>query len=149
MWLSPQPAQNLDTVASNGYAWFVASNPEGMVDLRLRSLQWQSGANPPILSSVTTVSTIAYDTPPNAPALGSTDAINVGSDRMQAAIIRNDQLWTARTIGVDGTGGSFGVDRTACEWFALDVTSAPSVTLNQTGRIYDSASSDRSASRAG
>jgi hypothetical protein len=60
--------------------------------------------------------------PIDVPAVGSTLPMDSLDDRLFAAHIRNQQLWTAHNIGVDssGTGSSSG-DRDACRWYQLSV----------------------------
>jgi hypothetical protein len=137
VYASLQPAHNQDAVGPSDPAWFVSS-ANRYDSLVYRTLTWSGGT--PSLSSTTTVSSPSFSDPPSAPALGSTTNVDTGDFRMQMAVIRNGQLWTCRTIGVNSSGGSTSADRTACEWLNLDVSAAPG-TLIQSGRVYDSAAS--------
>ena len=135
---TPQPALNLDAVSSSSPAWFFATSP-GSSSLVHRKLVWSNGN-----ASLTNVSAV-LNTPaaalqlPDAPASGS--ALNTGDARLQSATIRNERLWTCRTVAVNSAGTTSGADRTACEWFEIDVSaSAPS--LEQNGRVFDSSPSD-------
>jgi len=136
MYSTPQPAHNHDTVGGAARAWFVASSDSVYANLKYRRLTW-SGGVPSLDGSSGTITTPAFDYPINAPANGSSTDINVGDMRAQMAVIRNNRLWTCRNVGVNSSGGSSSADRTGCEWFELDVSSAtPSVLQN--GRVYDS-----------
>ncbi len=61
-------------------------------------------------------------------------------DRLFAAVIRNGHLWTAHNVGVDSSGSSNGgaATRDAVRWFDVNVAG---LTLNQSGTVYDSATS--------
>src|SRR5207302_1738208 len=74
-------------------------------NVKYRTLTWSNGT--PTLSVTQTVVTAGYGgSPLPAPALGSTTAIDTADDRLQSAVIRNHQLWTARNEGLDSTGNS-------------------------------------------
>jgi hypothetical protein len=136
MYSSPQPAHNLDAAAPADPAWFVASSTLVYGDVTYRTLTWDVNGVP-TLSDTSTVTTPGYGPPLNAPARGSSTAIEVGDDRIQMALIRSRRLWTCRTVGVNSAGGSDSADRTGCEWLALDVSTLPAA-LQQSGRVYDS-----------
>ena len=141
MWSTPQPAHNQDPVSSSGSAWFVSSSTTVYANVNYRRLTW-SGGTPSLDSSSSAATTPAYGGDPlNAPALGSTTAINVGDDRLQMAVIRGTNLWTCRAVGLDSSGGSGTATRTGCEWLQLALTTG-SATLVQSGRVYDSAASN-------
>jgi hypothetical protein len=139
MGASPQPAHNHDPVGPLAPAWFVASSATEPANVTYRTLSWSGGV--PTLSGTGTVTTPSYAGPFNAPASGSSVNISVGDDRLGAAVIRNNRLWTSRNVGVNSAGGNVNADRTACEWLELDVSS-PTAVLIQSGRVYDPAASD-------
>lgn len=134
---TPQPAFNLDAIPAASPAWFFATSPSSS-SLVYRKLVW--GANGAILTSNSaTLSTPAASLQlPSAPANGSTGstAINTGDARLQSVTIRNGRLWTCRTVAVNASGTSSGADRTACEWFEINVAGA-TPSLVQNGRIFD------------
>ncbi len=138
MYVSPQPAYNMDGGGPSGRAWFVASSTTAYGNLNYRTLAWIGGA--PSLSATSVLITPAYGAPLDAPALGSSTNISVGDDRVMCAVIRNSRLWTSRNVGVNSSGGSSRPNRTGCEWLELDVSS-PTASLLQNGRVYDSSSS--------
>lgn len=136
LYSSPQPAHNHDAVPANGVAFFVASSTTVFGNVNYRAVTWIAGV--PSFGASGVVTTPQYDAPLNAPASGSTTPINVGDDRLQKAVIRNNRLWTCRNVGVNSTGGTAGSDRTGIEWLELTIT-GPTLGLNQSGRVFDSA----------
>ena len=139
MYSVPQPAHNLDAVGASGPAWFVTSSPTVFGDVHYRTLTWSGGV--PTLSSTSVLSTPGYGAGLNAPANGSTTAVNTGDDRLQMATIRGNRLWTCRTIGVNSSGTAASPTRTAAEWLELNV-STTTASLVQSGRVFDTAASD-------
>ena len=137
---TPQPALNLDG-SGNGLAWFLYSSNYTYSNLCYRTISWNGST--PTISSTITLTTSAFDQPPQALAKGtdSTLPIDTGDMRIMMAVLRNNRVWTTRNVGVgsDGTGNS--ADRCGCEWFALNASNA-TATVAQTGRIYDNAASD-------
>lgn len=139
--LTPQPAVNFDPVPATGAAWFVSSNARRFEDLYYRTITW-SGGIPTISSSDAFLKTPGYvGSITSAPGGGTNIPINVVDDRMMMAVIRNNQLWCTRHVGVSATGGISGADRLAAEWFSLDIART-TPTLLQQGRVYDTAASD-------
>lgn len=141
VYLTPQPAHNHDIVPANGLAWFVAASDSALANIHYRTLMWVAGA--PVLSGNSILSTAAYGDPAlmDAPANGSAVPIETGDDRMQTAVIRNNRLWTCRTVGLNGSGGASPVTRTGAEWYELNVSSA-AASLVQQGRVFDNAAND-------
>ena len=76
----------------------------------------------------------------NALSANPTRAMADVDDRLFSAVIRAGHLWTAHNVKVDSTGNSNGgsLTRDAVRW--LDITVA-GPTLNQSGTVFDSASS--------
>jgi hypothetical protein len=137
MYSSPEPAFNYDAVGASGAAYFVASSTSVNGNVNYRTLTWSGGT--PSLSATKIVSTPAYGgQPPNAPALGSTTALDTGDDRLLPAVIRNHQLWVARNVGVDANGGASNASRTGIDWLELNANTA-TLSMTQSGRIFDSA----------
>jgi hypothetical protein len=139
MFSSPQPADNFDTVAASGPAWFVSSSAAVTANVAYRTLTW-SGTTP-ILSATHTVVTPAYGNVLQAPSLGATQALDTGDDRLLMAVIRNKQLWTARTAGVNSSGTDAGADRDGAEFVNLNVATT-SASLIQSGRLLDPSASN-------
>jgi hypothetical protein len=140
MYSSPQPAFNFDAVGPTGPAFFVASSTTVFGNVNYRTLTWSGGT--PSLSTTKVLSTPAYgDEPPNAPAMGSTTAVDTGDDRLLTAVIRNQHLWTARNVGVDASGGDSNASRAGIDWMELNATTT-TLSLVEDGRIFDSAASN-------
>lgn len=60
------------------------------------------------------------------------------------AVIRNGHLWTCHHVGLDGTDGDYDgstADRSAIQWFKLEV-GAGGLTYSSHNRVFDPASSD-------
>ncbi len=92
--------------------------------LRLRKVN--SNGFPWTLSNLGTVSVSSFSDPPNAPALGSSTALNTVDDRLMMSVYRDGSLWTSHTISASG--------RAACRWYEIDVTTQ---TLVQSGTVAD------------
>jgi len=140
MYSTPQPAHNHDAVAAGGRAWIVAASQSTYANVVYRRLTW-SGGVPSLDGTSSTLSTPSFGVQPDAPASGSTTAVDTGDMRLQNTVIRNNRLWTCRCIGVNSSGGATSADRAAAEWLELDVAAA-TPTLVQSGRVYDPAASD-------
>ncbi len=140
MYSTPQPATNFDPVASTDPFYFVSSSTAVYANVNYRKVTWSGGV--PSFSSTSVVVTPAFAPGTiNAPALGSTTPINTGDMRLQMALVRDGKLWTARQVAVDAAGGSSAVTRTAVEWLNFD-TSGSSLSLIQSGRIFDNAATN-------
>jgi hypothetical protein len=140
MYSSPQPALNYDPVGPTAPAFFVASSPNDFANIAYRRLTWSGGVAS--LSGTSVLTTPGYGNPLNAPHSGNTGSnIEVSDDRLLMAFVRNGHLWTARNVGVNAAGGSALVDRTGVEWLDT-VISGPTLSLNQSGRIFDPAATN-------
>jgi hypothetical protein len=137
---TPQPANNFDAVAANGNAWFVAANDQVYANLNYRKLTWNAGT-PTLDPSSTVLTTPAFTAPIDVPSLNASLDADVGDMRVMMAVIRNSRLWCCRHVAVNSTGGSTSADRTACEFFELNVSGA-TASLAQTGRVYDTAATN-------
>ncbi len=157
MFQSPQPAFNFDSIAPTDPAWFVAtatatklgesaSDVSALEGVAYRTLTW-SGSTA-TLSATTVVPTPAYSAPINSPQFGvnntvGTNKIDANDDRLLTAFIRNDQLWTARTVGVNSSGTGprrklpTAMQRKSLNW--IWKAGGPTV---QSGREYDTATSN-------
>lgn len=140
MFSTPQPATNLDAIDSSTPAWFFASSPSNQ-HLQYRKVSWNGEV--PSFSDTATLGGIPAATLslPEAPAQGSSTRIHTGDFRLQSATILNGRLWTARTVAVNSAGAASPADRTACEWFELDVSGA-TPSLVQVGRVFDTTPND-------
>jgi hypothetical protein len=141
MMATPAPIHNQDAVATNGFAYFLASSTIVYANIEYRTLQWAlSGV--PTLSLTTEILTSAYGAPVDAAAQGSATNIDVGDDRIENAVQRANGIWATRNVGVTSSGGSGAVDRTAVEWFRIDASVGGALTLSQLGRVFDSAAAN-------
>ena len=128
------PAVNFDTVATNGYAWFVVKGPPDWSNtnnpggpLCYRKLQWQgtnamwADTNWTVLSNTVPTYQNYYDLdgtnitvdstggPVFAPDPGSASAfsLNIIGSRLTPTVIRDDFLWTCQAVGLKGTNGTY------------------------------------------
>jgi hypothetical protein len=139
MFASPQPADNFDTVGATGPAWFVSTSTATFGNVEYRTLTWSG--NTPTLSTTKTLASPGYDAVLGAPSKGGTLPIDAGDDRLLMAIIRDHNLWTARTVGVNKSGTTSNADRDAAEFLELNVTTT-TASLIQSGREFDTAASN-------
>lgn len=128
MFSSPQPALNIDGTGG-GRAYIVSSSPDVYANFHYRTIEW-AGDVPSITPASTILPTPSYAAPQAVPALDSDTPINVGDDRVQMPLLRNNRLYATRAV--------FDLDWsvTAPEWLELDVTN-PDATLLQIGRVID------------
>lgn len=92
-----------------GFAHIIST--DGVDSLRLRRLRPPLTAPTLVTAGILFVGT--HTNPPNAPALGSTTALDTGDARLQNAVYRNGSIWTAQTLAT-------GQGRTAARWFEVD-----------------------------
>jgi hypothetical protein len=93
---------------------------------RLRVRRVNPPLTSPTLTQVGYVTVLPHNSPPDAPALGSSTPLDTVGDRLMMAVYRDGSLWTAHTVDVGG--------RAACRWYQLDpVTPA----LRQSGTVSD------------
>ncbi len=114
-----QPAH---TYGTPGGEYLVSTN--GGSGIRIRRV------NPPLtaptLTEVGIVPVAAFSAPPNAPALGSSTALNTVDDRLMMAVYRDGSVWACHTISAGG--------RAACRWYQFGVAFTPP-TLVQSGTV--------------
>ena len=145
LYSTPIPALNFDPVAPTAPAWFVASWPHTLTggdsaNLSCVALTWSGppGSRVPTLGTTRTVFTPTFGFPPDPPVQGSSVNLDATDFRLQNAVIRNQRLWTCRTVGVNAAGGPAAADRCAAEWLELDLAGG-SAQLRQSGRVFDNA----------
>lgn len=148
LYSTPIPALNFDPVAPTAPAWFVASWPHTLngsdsANLSCVALTWSGapGSRVPTLGATRTIFTPTFGFPPNPPVQGSSVNLDVTDFRLQNSVIRNQRLWTCRTIGVNAAGGPGGADRSAVEFLELDLA-GDTAQLRQSGRVFDNATAN-------
>jgi hypothetical protein len=139
---APRGVDNLDPNATVGY--FVGSDNAvySAIDFRVVS---NPGSTTPTLGANIQVTVPTTTSPSPVEHKGNTGGNNGRldslDDRLFAAMIRNNHLWTAHNlrVGTTGTASTGSTARKASRWydFAMNGTSAP--TLNQSGTVYDNA----------
>jgi hypothetical protein len=139
---TPQGVDNPDPSATSGY--FV-----GVDEIAFSKLDVVRISNPgtasPSASGTLGVNVPTTRFPINVPHLGNTGGsannLDALDDRLFAASMRGDRIWTAHNIAVNSSGVASGASsRDGSRWYELDVSSTPS--LVQSGTVFDSASSN-------
>ena len=139
-----QPAVNFDAVGPSDPAWIVAHRQAYLQDIVYATVSWSGGI--PSLSPWTILATPAFGNPPFGPpppipSKGAQHSLIADYGVLTSASIRNSQLWTCRTVAVNGTGGATSADRMGCEWFRLSLTGTNAAVADQ-GRVYDNGQSN-------
>jgi hypothetical protein len=140
---TPQGADNPDPGATQGY--FIGVDALNFDQLDLVRVSDPGGASPTVSGTIA-VSVPSTSLPITVPHLGNTGGTNGNldalDDRLFAASIRNNHLWTAHNIGVTSTGvASSSPTRDASRWYELNLGPA-TPTVVQTGTVFDSAASN-------
>jgi hypothetical protein len=139
---TPQAALNYGSVAPTGKAWFVAPK-SGFSGMFLYHWTW-NGSNPPTIGSFEFTTPLA-DWPPDIVPSGTDPflPLSTGDFRSQMAMVRNNRIWTSRTVGLDASGSSSNVDRSGAEWFEFDISNPNAPTMRQNGRVWDPSAEPR------
>jgi hypothetical protein len=141
---TPQGVDNFDPSATQGY--FVGTDNASFGLLVLRRVSNPGGS--PLMSGNLLVTVPSTRSAINVPHLGNTGGTNGeldgNDDRLFAAQIRNNRLWTAHGIQVNSGGvASTTGARVGTRWYELDVTnSSATPTLVQSGTVFDAAASN-------
>jgi hypothetical protein len=138
---TPQGADNPDAGATQGYFVGVDNQFFSLLDVVRTS---DPGGTPSASASLgVTVPTTAF--PLSVPHQGNTGGTNgqldALDDRLFAASIRDNKLWTAHNIQVNAAGvGSSTGGRDGSRWYELNLGTTP--TLVQSGTVFDPAASN-------
>ena len=114
--------QPVHTFGSPGGQYFVSIFSDN--GIRVRRLD--PPLTNPTLQQVGIVSVTAFDDPPNAPALGSSVALDTVDARLMMSLYRDGHIWTCHTVQH--------ASRAACRWYDIDVAT---LGLVQTGTVAD------------
>ena len=147
---TPQGVDNFDSAPTNGF--FIATpiatglSVEPVANTLFLFIISNPGTTP-FLSGVIPIVVDAWTAPPlGAPHKDNFQEPNgrviAGDGRLYMAHIRNNQLFTTHTIGVDSTGSSLPIpppDRTALRWYQIDVSNPLLPSVVQQGTFFDSA----------
>ncbi len=98
----------------------------GSSSIRVRRLN--GSVTSPTLVTLGFISVPAFGSPPNAPSLGSSVALDSIGTRLMNAVYRNGSIWTTHAKNVGGRSG--------IQWYELNPVA---LTLTQTGTIAASA----------
>jgi VCBS repeat-containing protein len=137
---TPQGADNPDPGATQGY--FVGVDNAVFSQLDVIRISSPGGSTPTASSSIVlAVPTTRF--PINVPHLGNTGGLlDALDDRLFAASIRNNRLWTAHNIEVNSSGNaSASGNRDGSRWYELNVTPA-TPTVVQSGTVFDSSATN-------
>lgn len=134
------PATNHDVARPDTPAWFEFCNGDVFggkpTDVALCPMRWGRGV--PTFGSLTSIPTAPHAAPLKMPAPGSDPPLDVGGDYSSFPVIRGNQMWLSRSIGLNAAGGAEHPDRDAVEWMQIDV-SGQTPHLVQSGRVMDDA----------
>lgn len=140
--------QGVDSVDSLATGYAIAVNETESPRQHLNVWQINNpGTTSPTVSAPTAVPIFAENgakggvlTRNNAVSADPARPMDDIDDRLFSATIRNGHLWTAQNVIVSSIGDSNGSvrDREAVRWYDLDVAA---MSLNQTGTVFDGASS--------
>jgi hypothetical protein len=132
-----QPADHFRGTGGNPPAYFVNGFFPSGSQLTLWTLTnpigFWSGSSPTL--SRQAVACRAYDFPPNAQQLGSTNLISTNDPRLLNAVFQNaggvQRLWTCHTVKITWSGDAEA--RSGLQWYEIDVPSATIVQQNAYG----------------
>jgi VCBS repeat-containing protein len=137
---TPQGADNPDPGATQGYYVGVDNAAFSQLDvIRISS----PGGSTPTASGSIAVSVPTTRFPISVPHQGNTGGLlDALDDRLFAASIRNNRLWTAHNIEVNSSGNaSASGNRDGSRWYELNVTPA-TPTVVQSGTVFDSSATN-------
>jgi hypothetical protein len=141
---TPQGVDNYDPSANEGY--FIGVDNATFSTLMMRRVGTPGGT--PTISANISITTPTTTFPENVPHLGNTGGTNgrlsALDDRLFAAHIRNQQLWTAHNIEVNASGvASSTGSRDAARWYHLNVpVGSGTPTIVQSGTVFDNAATN-------
>ncbi|HEX7880938.1 MAG TPA: Calx-beta domain-containing protein [Candidatus Eisenbacteria bacterium] len=141
---TPQGVDNYDPSATEGY--FIGVDNATFSTLMFRRVSTPGGT--PTISGNISITTPTTTFPENVPHLGNTGGTNgrlsALDDRLFAAHIRNQQLWTAHNIEVNASGvASTTGSRDAARWYHLNVpVGSGTPTIVQSGTVFDNAATN-------
>lgn len=137
-----QGVDNFDHNAQEGH--FFGANGNVFNELVLYRI-FNPGSTNPTISSPITVTVPTFAIAPNAPHKGNLfdgpGLIETQDPRLSNAQIRDNQLFTSHTIGVNKNGVShppFG-NRAAIRWYQFDISNPAVPQLVQSGTLFDPA----------
>lgn len=135
---TPQGVDNFDVNPTYGYFIGVDGTQAGLLVLRRVSNPGQT----PTISGNINVTVPATRNPIKVPHLGNTNGtsgyLDALDDRLLAAHIRHNHVYTAHTVSVDNNGissTSITPTRNGCRWYDIDLTPANPL-LYQVGTLY-------------
>lgn len=133
---TPQGVDNIDPAATQGY--FIGVDGATFGTLMLRRISDPGGT--PSISGNIAVAVPTTSNPLKINHLGNLGGANgrldALDDRLYQAYMRDGRLWTAHNIGVNNTGTTSSISRTAVRWYELqNLGTSPS--LVQSGTLYD------------
>lgn len=139
---TPQGVDNFDAAPTYGY--FVGGDVLSYGILQIRRVSNAGTATPTISGNITLTVPTTGAPVTGVPFLGATGGRKLDDldDRLFAAVIRNNLLWTAHNIQVN-TSGVYNATggRDGSRWYQIDVSTA-TPTLTQSGTIFDPAASN-------
>ena len=133
--VTPQGVTNYDTVALQGFC--IGSFNNNLLSLRIIS---NPGSTNPTISNGILIPITPIAESVDVPALGSATPLASIGTRLCESHIRNNQLWVAHNIGLNGSGTSTGtITRTGIRWYQFNMVIPTVPLLTQSGTLFDSA----------
>jgi hypothetical protein len=143
--LSPRGVDNYDPAntgpTATGYFVGVDTLSFNLLQLRRVTNPGSLGPAPTMSANIPVTTPLTTNFPLTVPHLGNTlggpGALDGLDDRLYAAHLRNNRMWTAHNVGVNNTGTTAGSrTRNAARWYELqNISTTPSV--RQSGTLFD------------
>lgn len=134
---TPQGVDNFDNAPTYGY--FVGTDLFFYGKLQIRRVSNAGSASPTISGNITVNTPTTVAPLGGVPFQGATSGRTLDDldERLFAAVIRNNRLWTAHNIQVNASGvASSTGGRDGSRWYEIDVSPATPALL-QSGTIFD------------
>lgn len=131
---TPQGVDNYDPNATRGY--FIGVDGASFGALVLREID-APGSGSPTMSANLPLTVPATASPIDVMTPGGGVLLDGIDDRLMAAHLRGNQIWTSHQIEVDAAGvAALGGGRNGTRWYSIDVSGALPV-LTQAGTVFD------------
>ena len=139
---TPQGVDNYDNAPTFGY--FIGTDNATFGTLMIRRVSNAGTASPSISGNISLPVPTTTNPLGGVPYLGATNGKTLDdlNDRLYAAVIRNDRLWTAHNIQVNTAGvASITGGRDGSRWYEINVNPATPV-LIQSGTLFSNAATN-------
>lgn len=151
---APRGVDNYDPnntgITAAGYFIGVDNQSFSLLSLRRITNPGSLGPAPTMSANITINTTVSTSFPVLVPhsgnALGTNGRLDSLDDRLYAAHLRNNRLWTAHNIGVSNLGTTPGPNRCGARWYEIqNVSTTP--TVLQVGTLFDNSAPNDATGR--